>query len=142
MISFQKDKKGPLWEINIIPFTDILLVILVAFMVTTPLLIQSSIKVKLPKYKLNSPSVLEKEQNKLIIAITQEGKIFLNDHPVRDLLDLENKLKSASIQEKIVTVNADQNAYYGIVAKVLSLSQSLGALKLELSIQNEKEENP
>jgi biopolymer transport protein ExbD len=141
MVQFKKDKKNPLSEINIIPFTDILLVILIAFMVTTPLLLQSSIKVKLPKYGFNSPMTQDKKENQVKIVITQDGKLFLNDAGMDNLAQFESALKNLSVKDKIVVVNADKSTSYGLVAKVLSIAQAQGAMKLELAIQNQPDDS-
>lgn len=134
MLKFRKDKEQLLMsEINIIPFTDILLVVLIAFIVTTPLLIQSAIKVKLPKSELNSPI----SKGKIVhVTISENGKIYVNDKETNDLDSLRSTLQSLNIQEKVVVVNADEKINYGTVAAVLGIIKSEGTIKLELAIDN------
>jgi biopolymer transport protein TolR len=134
MLNFKRQNRDLMSEINIIPFTDILLVILIAFMVMTPVLVQSAIKVNLPKARLSSPPTPEK---KITITITRDSKVFVNDIPVTERKKIYSVLQDLKIEGKIVTVNADRDTAYGTVAQVLGAAQAAGALKLEMTIQNE-----
>jgi biopolymer transport protein TolR len=134
MLKLKRNKRSIMMsEINIIPFTDILLVVLIAFIVTTPLLIQSSIKVKLPKVDLNSTVTKE---NIININITDRNKIYLDDREIPDLNFLEAAFDKMAVSDKVIVVSADENINYGLVAKVLGLAKNKGAVKLELAIDN------
>ncbi|HAR61906.1 MAG: hypothetical protein DKM50_04360 [Candidatus Margulisiibacteriota bacterium] len=122
-------------EINIIPFTDIVLVILITFMVTAPVLIQSAIKVKLPKTQLSNPVT---QSDNVKIVITESNKIYLNDKE-QSLASFESQIEVLLADKAAVIVNADRNTNYGIVAKVLSIAQKHGAAKLELLTQYQSE---
>jgi len=137
MIDFRrKHKKELMSEINIIPFTDVVLVILIIFMITTPMLVQSSIKVNLPESSLNSP----REAAKTIeITIKDNGDIYLDEKHVRDLVALRDLLLALPIQNSPVVVKGDKVASYGVIAQVLGLAQKLGAKSLELQVQYKKE---
>ncbi len=137
MLKFKKESGSLMMsEINIIPFTDILLVVLIAFIVTTPLLVQSAIKVKLPRTELNSPV----SKGKIVhITVAQTGIVYVNDKEVSDMNALYLKLHELGIAEKVLVVNADENVNYGLVAKVLGTVKELGTQKLELAIDNKEE---
>jgi len=136
MVKLKRGKRDLMMsEINIIPFCDVLLVVLIAFIVTTPLLVQSSIKVKLPKVELNSTI---SKGNIIHINVTNENKVYVDDKEVPDLNTLGDVLDRASVKTKVVVVNADETVNYGIVAKVLGMAKYKGATKLELAIDNKK----
>lgn len=137
MINFRrKQKKELMSEINIIPFTDVVLVILIIFMITTPMLVQSSIKVNLPESSLNSP----REAAKTIeLSIKDDGAIFLGDKHIANLVALRDALTELPIQNSPVVVKGDKAANYGVIAQVLGLAQKLGAKSLELQVQYRKE---
>jgi biopolymer transport protein TolR len=120
-------------EINIIPFTDILLVVLIAFIVTTPLLVQSAIKVTLPKSELKSPVA----KGKIVhVTITDAGKIYVNDKEQGNLDDFTATIESLNIPDKVVVVNSDEKINYGTVAKVLGILKAEGTTRLELAVDN------
>lgn len=110
-----KDLQG---EINVIPLVDIVLVILIIFMITAPLL-TSGIEVELPKTK-DTP-LSQKENQPLKITITQEGKIKVYGEEIglENLVSwIEEAKKNNLIKE--IQIEADKNCPYGVVAKVLS----------------------
>jgi biopolymer transport protein TolR len=138
MVKFKKDKKTLMSEINIIPFTDIVLVILIVFIIATPILVQSSIKVLLPETSLNSPAP---PVQKIEIVIKADSEIFVNNVKIAGLDALKTTLSTLSVNKTSVVIKADRNVNYGIVANVLGVAQILGAKKLELLVQY-KEEKP
>ena len=137
MIDFRrKRQKSLMSEINIIPFTDVVLVILIIFMITTPMLVQSSIKVNLPETSLNSP----RETAKTIeLSIKENGDIYLDDKLIHGITALRDILLTLPIQNSPVVVKGDRAANYGVIAQVLGLAQKLGAKSLELQVQYKKE---
>jgi len=137
MISFRRQrKKRLLAEINLIPFTDVVLVILVIFMVTTPLLVQSSIKVELPKSSLDSPSQSIKP---IDITITNDGSIWINNLRAPDLKSVQQQLVYLKVEQATVSIKGDKSVNYGVVASVLGLVQKLGAKAIELEVQFKKD---
>ncbi len=87
---YRKRREKVFSEINITPFTDVILVLLVIFMITTPLLSQASIKIKLPEATNTNPI---KTPMQVTIAVTDEGLVYIN----KDLVtrkELKNKIQS------------------------------------------------
>ncbi len=127
-----KDLQG---DINIIPLVDIVLVILIIFMITAPLL-TSGIEVDLPKTK-DSP-LTRKEREPLKITITREGKIKIygNEVPLEFLSSWAKEAKNKGLIEE-VQIEADKDCPYGIVAKVLSELKKAGFKELGLLTQPE-----
>jgi biopolymer transport protein TolR len=120
-------------EINIVPFTDVLLVLLIIFMVTTPLIIQGQVQVKLPKAASQAPSDLKP----VVLTLTALGKLYLNDGEVsfQDLpVLLQQALKARG--DKTVIINADQSSQHGKVVTLLDLAKAAGATKLAIATEN------
>ncbi len=119
-------------EINITPFTDVILVLLVIFMVTTPLLSQSTLKVKLPEAKSAKP--LESgNQTRAYVTINNEGLLFLDD---KIITRKELKEKLSVIKKKNpeigVVLRADKAARFKDVVEVLDALNELAIAKLDI----------
>ena len=121
--------KGPasFSGINIVPFTDIVLVLLIIFMLSAPALIHSSLGLKLPHAKNEDPSLSES----LNLALDPKGNIFIEGSPI-DLSSLEARLKKHKAERPALSVSldADQNAKHGQVIAVLDLLRSLKVEKI------------
>ncbi|HPD18374.1 MAG TPA: biopolymer transporter ExbD, partial [Candidatus Goldiibacteriota bacterium] len=87
----KREKEKLISDINITPLTDVMLVLLIIFMVTTPFIIQGNIKINLPSAKAPSEASLNKN---IIIAITSDGKMFLNGNGVKNYQELLDGIKS------------------------------------------------
>jgi len=114
-------------DINVTPLVDVVLVLLIIFMVTAPML-QMGIDVNLPRVKAKSIDVAEE---KLILTITPAREIFINKNkiPMRDLrTKLENIFTSRTDRE--VFMRADKTIPYGFVVEVMSEIRKAGVDKL------------
>lgn len=114
-------------EINVTPFVDVMLVLLIIFMVATPMMSQG-IDVDLPQTK--QVEVLPTESENMVMTVRQDGKIFLDEYAV-ELDDLENKLQ-ALVKEKNKTLflQADKNVPYGTVVDIMGRIKAVGIEKL------------
>jgi biopolymer transport protein ExbD len=119
-------------EINMVPFTDVVLVLLVIFMVTTPFLFQGDFQVKLPKVAAPSPQLPET----ITLTITQGDKIYL-DSKETPLESLAGDLRALSIKKPgaLVMINADKNVSHGTVAGVMSKAYLAGITKLGIAVE-------
>ncbi len=122
-MKFNKERTV-LSEINVTPFVDVMLVLLVIFMVTAPLL-QQGIDVNLPKAKGKD---LPPEE-RITLVIKREGVIFLNDNPV-SLSQMRKKLEAISKLNPNVFLKADKSVPYGFVVEVMSEIKEAGIEKL------------
>jgi len=114
-------------DINVTPFVDVMLVLLVIFMVTAPMMMQG-VDVSLPQ-TTSGPLTSEKEV--LIISIDNNNKIYINDYQVT--LDfLQEKLKKilSSRVDREVYLKADKEISYGFVVRVMSEIKEAGVEKL------------
>jgi biopolymer transport protein TolR len=114
-------------EINVTPLVDVMLVLLIIFMVTAPMM-QTGIDVNLPRVKAKSVDVTEE---KLVLTINGGKEIFLNKTRM-SLTDLGTKLEHifASRIEREVYLRADRNVPYGFVVEVMAEVRKAGVDKL------------
>jgi biopolymer transport protein TolR len=111
-------------EINVTPFVDVMLVLLVIFMVTAPLL-QQGIDVNLPKAKGKD---LPPEE-RITLAIKKDGAIYMNDNPV-SITDMRQKLEAISKLNPNVYLKADKGIPYGFVVEVIGEIKDAGIERL------------
>ncbi|MBF0388063.1 MAG: biopolymer transporter ExbD [Candidatus Omnitrophica bacterium] len=119
-------------EINITPFTDVILVLLIIFMVAAPVIYQSNIKVKLPKVK--SPAKEETgRQMQAVITITTEGMVYLDEKLVTQA-ELKEKIIALHKDEPGMSVylRADQQTRFKDVVDVFDLLTELGVSNLDI----------
>ena len=110
-------------EINVTPMVDVMLVLLIIFMVTAPL-IQQGVKVNLPDARATP---VEAKDKKLVLTVDVQKRVFIGDVEVA-LADLEEKLKTnAKAQaDKEVYLHADRELPYGVVVEVMAAAQRAG----------------
>jgi biopolymer transport protein TolR len=110
-------------EINVTPMVDVMLVLLVIFMVTAPL-IQQGVKVNLPETKA---APVEASEKKLVVSIDKGKRVFIGDTEVA-LAELEEKLKSnaRAQKDKELYLHADRDLPYGVVVDVMASAQRAG----------------
>ncbi len=121
-------------EINITPFTDVVLVLLIIFMIATPFIYQSSMKVQLPQ-----ASKSEETSRDVIININAQGDVFLEDAKL-DLDTLKYRL-SAMVKSKpdtTVIINGDKNVKYDSVIQVMDIMTRSGVKNPGLGIELKK----
>ncbi|MDH5202396.1 MAG: ExbD/TolR family protein [Nitrospirota bacterium] len=111
-------------EINVTPFVDVMLVLLVIFMVTAPLL-QQGIDVNLPKAK--GKDLPPEERISLIIK--KGGIIYINENPV-SLAEMKRKLEAISKLNPNVFLKADKDVPYGVIVEVMGEIKDAGIEKL------------
>ena len=123
-------------EINVTPFVDVMLVLLIVFMVTAPLL-TVGIPVDLPKVKA---SALTDQKDPLEITVKIGGEIYLGDSEV----DVENLIPRLNAitelnKEARIYVRGDRVVAYGRIMEIMSLVNSAGYIKVALVTQNPKD---
>ena len=114
-------------EINVTPLVDVMLVLLIVFIVTAPLLTQA-VHVDLPKTEKTDPSP---DKHTSTVAIDAAGKITLNDEPqAMETLEQSLKAKLDADAELIVQFQADKAVPYGTVAEAMAIAHKAGIQKL------------
>ncbi|MCP3943348.1 MAG: biopolymer transporter ExbD [Desulfobacteraceae bacterium] len=110
-------------EINVTPFVDVMLVLLIIFMVTTPMMVQG-VDVKLPTATYDA---LPSNEEHLIISIDNDSKIYINDLEVSlDFLTQKLDTVLEKVDNKSVYLKADKRVPYGVVVNVISKIKSAG----------------
>lgn len=131
-ISSQSDGDDVMSEINVTPLVDVMLVLLVAFIVTVPVM-TNAIHVNLPKTAATKPP----EQSKPVtISVNAEGKVFVDQKEVAlPALETELKSRQASNPEQVYHLSSDEAVKYGSVAKVMAVIERAGITKLAVLTQ-------
>lgn len=111
-------------EINVTPFVDVMLVLLVIFMVTAPLL-QQGIDVNLPKAKGRDLP----QEERITLVLRKDRSIYMNESPV-SLRDMKRKLNAISKLNPNVFLKADRDVPYGFVVEVIGEVKEAGIEKL------------
>ncbi|MBF0484635.1 MAG: biopolymer transporter ExbD [Candidatus Omnitrophica bacterium] len=122
-------------EINITPFTDVILVLLVIFMVSTPLIYQSNIQVKLPESK--SAKVSQSKDQEVTITITGENVVYLGKDIVttKELRDRLKVLYKKNSQIAVI-LSADKRVRFKYVVDVIDMLTELGITKFDIATTN------
>ncbi len=120
-------RRRTLSEINVTPMVDIMLVLLIIFMVTAPLIVQG-VDVDLPEARAEP---IEDDAEKLVLTVTRERKVFLGDHEI-PFGQLEEKLATnAKVQkERELYLHADKRLPYGVVVEVMAIAKRAGVESL------------
>ena len=117
----------PMSEINTTPLVDVMLVLLVIFIITAPLL-SHAVKIDLPQA---TSQPLEEKPEVIDLAVDAEGKLFWNDAEIQ-AADLAGKLQeeAARQQQSELQIRADKNTRYQVLAEVLAKAQTAGMKKV------------
>ena len=118
-------------EINITPLVDVVLVLLVIFMISAPVL-QSGIEVNVPKTR----TVKEITEQRVVVTIDRDQQIFLGDTPV-NIHDLPQKLQNPSSDQtkQIIYLRADQRVPFGAFASVMDAVKQAGITNISIVTQ-------
>ncbi len=120
---------GSISDINVTPLVDVMLVLLVIFMVTAPIL-QQGVSIDLPKV---AATPLAGEEEQLVVNVNKTGQVFLNDTPMAlDALTQKLAAIRAARPDRQVFVRADQSVPYGQVMKTMAAVRESGLTKVGL----------
>lgn len=139
MLMKKKPRSKPISEINVVPYIDVMLVLLVIFMITAPMLSQG-VTVDLPKAA--SQSLKQADREPIIVSVDKQGSLFLNisENPAAPILPqalmvrvaAELQMASQTNQKLNVLVKGDQGVEYGKVIMAMSLLKQAGAEQVGL----------
>jgi biopolymer transport protein TolR len=121
-----RGRMGGMNEINVTPLIDVMLVLLVIFMVTAPLL-TTGVQVDLPKAK-SAP--MQVDEAKLLVIVTSDEHVYLGKDEITQAVEEKLKNNPRLQEEKELYVQADENVKYGAVLRVMAAARSAGVEKL------------
>jgi biopolymer transport protein TolR len=134
------DETHALSDINVTPLVDVMLVLLVIFMVTAPLL-QQGIDVQLPKSV--AQNLPQQPEDPLILSITKSQVYYLNETPVpRQQLSERLKILLRNRRSKAIYLRADRNLPYGTVVETMDILNRLGVESLGMVTELRSLEKP
>ena len=130
MAEVRKGRRKPMSEINVVPYIDVMLVLLIIFMVTAPLLMQG-VKVELPQAP--SAPIEDNKEEPLIVSIKANGELYLKlgdkaeePKPLKDIREMVTKILNQAPKTPIL-VWGDKNVPYGNVVSLMTELQNAGA---------------
>ena len=126
-MSQENNNRTLMSDINVTPFVDVMLVLLIIFMVTAPMMMQG-VEVNLPK---TTTRHIKTREDPLLLTVNKKKEIFLEKHKIK-LKGLETKIKKIfeNRREKEVLLRADKDVPYGFVIKVIAKVKQAGIDKL------------
>ena len=126
------DDMGPISSINVTPFVDVVLVLLVIFMVTAPVLLKDAIGIHLPK----ATSTDQKSHASLGIAVTKQGQILLNgEFATPENVTDQVKQALAANPDTQALISADGDARHADVVKAIDLVRTAGLTRFAIQIE-------
>lgn len=134
-----KNQKGAFADINVTPLVDVMLVLLVIFMITAPMMF-NGISLTLPKTKKVNSINLNSE--KVILSVSSAGELFLGKEKYLDseiLKEVQSRFKN--LKTDVLYIRAHENLKYGILAKLMSRFKKAGIEKIALVTEIETNKN-
>ena len=130
-----REQLDDLAEINVTPLVDVMLVLLIIFIITAPMLVQG-LKVNLPKQ--DAPSIASKGEEPMVVTITRDHLILLGDEPVHIKLLPEKIGALLGGRPRPVYLKADSSISYGEVVEVMAVLHQVGVEQVGLVTQPEE----
>jgi biopolymer transport protein TolR len=137
-ISVGRGRRGGFRDINITPLVDVMLVLLVVFMVTAPLL-TTGLRIDLPEVKAASTPI---KDARLLVTITKQERVLFGEEDVTSHVDDALKDNARVQKERELYIRADKDARYEIVAKVVAAARNSGVESLNLLVEPVIEDAP
>jgi biopolymer transport protein TolR len=128
--------RGGFRDINVTPLVDVMLVLLIVFMVTAPLL-TTGLRINLPEVKAAETPV---KDARLLVTVTKDERILFGEDDVTGRIDDALKENVRVQTERELYIRADKDARYGVVAMVVAAARNSGVESLNLLVQPELEE--
>jgi biopolymer transport protein TolR len=137
MPTLQKSTQSSLSEINMVPFIDVVLVLLIIFMITAPIL-QSGIEVDVPK----THTVKEITQQRIVVTMDKNQLIYLGNDPV-NIHQLADKIRKQSKSQKdVVYLRADETVPFGAFCTIIDTLRQSGISNISIVTQPINDRNP
>ena len=124
------DSGGPMSEINVTPLVDVMLVLLIIFMITAPLM-SHKIKVELPQANLDHRDEKIPPAPPVTVTIKEDGTIYWNDAPIsKSLLESQLSVEAQKTPQPAVNLRGDKTTKYRSIREVVDMAQAQGIRKV------------
>jgi len=136
-MKFQEDEEESIVaEINITPLTDIFLVLLIIFMISSSAMMEGGLEVKLPSAKSTRLSQAQKGKP-TFVTIAADGRILVNENEIQEG-ELGDALQAAlsESEDKIVVIRGDESIFLGKAVEIMDAARSAGAQKIALATKS------
>ncbi|MFC1522136.1 ExbD/TolR family protein [Elusimicrobiota bacterium] len=131
-MGMQSQSDGPIIGINVTPLVDVCLVLVIIFMVTAPLLEQSSLSIKLPKATTQEGE----EKSNITITITQDNRwaINSNEYPKEEIADILS-VEIRKVPDRLVIIRSDRDSYHKELMEAMKIAKASGALSITIATE-------
>jgi biopolymer transport protein ExbD len=124
------DSGGPMSEINVTPLVDVMLVLLIIFMITAPLM-SHKIKVELPQANLDRKNEDVPPTPPVTVTVKEDGSLYWNDAPItKDLLESQLSVEAQKTPQPEVNLRGDKTTKYLNIREVVDMAQAQGIRKV------------
>ncbi|MCA6079434.1 MAG: biopolymer transporter ExbD [Endomicrobium sp.] len=132
-MALNRKRNAVMSEINITPFTDVVLVLLIIFMITTPMLMQPSIKVNLPKTQISD----SEDASNIEVLISKNGYVYVEGKQIHNS-NVESVMRNmvSSHTSKTVVIKGDKEVQYDYIIQFMDKAKKAGAIKFALAVDN------
>lgn len=131
----REEENEPISQINIVPFVDIILVVLIVFMATAPMIARQGIPLRLPKAKVGTPS----DRPSFLVEINSKGHVFIEGRRVPDG-EIKSRAQKAFDAHSMVqaVISADKAVSHGRVVRVIGWIKAGGIHQFSITVEKEK----
>ena len=124
------DSGGPMSEINVTPLVDVMLVLLIIFMITAPVM-SHKIKVELPQANLDHRDEKIPPAPPVTVTIKEDGELYWNDAPItKELLESQLSVEAQKTPQPAVNLRGDKTTKYRSIREVVDMAQAQGIRKV------------
>ena len=132
------DSGGPMAEINVTPLVDVMLVLLIIFMITAPLM-SHKVKVELPQANLKSLDEKPVVVQPITLTVTEQGNLYWNDQPItKDQIESRLSVEAQKTPQPAINVRGDRTTKYRVVQEVVQVAQNQGMRKVGFVAEKER----
>jgi biopolymer transport protein ExbD len=125
-----KEDGAPMAEINVTPLVDVMLVLLIIFMITTPLM-NHKVKVQLPEAVVQKKEDKKQQIPPITISVTEAGALFLDDEPTtRQAIESRLSVEAQKTPQPPVQIRGDRTTPYRLINEVVKIAQAQGMAKV------------
>ena len=129
---------GPMAEINVTPLVDVMLVLLIIFMITAPLM-SHKVKVELPQANLDQLDEKPMVVQPITITVTDAGNLFWNDQPItKDQIESRLSVEAQKTPQPAINVRGDRTTKYRVVQQIVQVAQNQGMRKVGFVAEKER----